>query len=196
MIIKEIGFFLLIFPVHLKSSDISTIYKMNPNFLPVPICNREHYCEENTLYYPDKIISQELEKNPHFRYYASTNEIIYPEFEDKSEEESLCISREQIIFPKSGLTKELEWKYIVNHINLTQAVHTEICLEKDRPCRIIEGFAEGYYTKCKQKFIYHQLLAVASNGSIIPELFRFPTNCYCHIDFESEKFLRSLRFNN
>ncbi|XP_006612010.1 uncharacterized protein LOC102679652 isoform X2 [Apis dorsata] len=177
MIIKEIGFLLLIFPVHLKSSDISTIYKMNPNFLPVPICNREHYCEENTLYYPEKIISQELEKYPHFRYYANTNE-------------------EQIIFPKSGLTKELEWKYIVNHINLTQAIHTEICLEKDRPCRIIEGFAEGYYTKCKQKFTYHQLLAVASNGSIIPELFRFPTNCYCHINFESDRFLRSLKPNN
>lgn len=58
------------------------------------------------------------------------------------------------------------------------------CPYGDMSCRIIEGFAEGYYTKCKQKFIYHQLLAVASNGSIIPELFRFPTNCYCHIDFE------------
>ncbi|CAK9816211.1 Protein spaetzle [Anthophora quadrimaculata] len=111
--------------------------------------------------------------------------------EDELEEEPLCVSTEQIIFPKLGVTKHMEWKYIINHENLTQSVRIETCLEQGKPCRVIEGFAEGYYTKCKQKYIYRQLLTIAEDGSIARESFRFPTSCCCHIDFQADKFLHS-----
>ncbi|KZC10359.1 Protein spaetzle, partial [Dufourea novaeangliae] len=99
--------------------------------------------------------------------------------------------QELIVFPKSGLTKRNKWMYIVNHKNLTQAVRIETCMEEDKPCRIIEGFAEGYVSKCRQKYIYRQLLAVFPDGSINHESFRFPVSCCCHVEFQGDRFLKA-----
>lgn len=48
---------------------------------------------------------------------------------------------------------------------------------------MIDGFAEGYKTICKQKFIYRELAAVGSDGNIVKDQFRFPSSCCCHIKF-------------
>ncbi|KOC60739.1 Protein spaetzle, partial [Habropoda laboriosa] len=163
---------------------------------PVKNCKHKTYCED-TPHYPTEIILLALEKNPQLRDYANSDEMdIYPQSEYEPEEEPLCVSAEKIIFPKLGVTKDSEWKYIVNHENLVQSVRIETCLEQEKPCRVIEGFAEGYYTKCKQKYIYRQLLAVTTDGSINHESFRFPASCCCHIEFQAHKFLDSFHSRN
>ncbi|CAK9831447.1 Protein spaetzle [Anthophora retusa] len=185
MLIFEISFSKSFVVHNVTPKDYSQVTK------PVSICEHETYCED-TLNYPIDTILQALEKNPQLRDYANSDEMdTYTQMKDELEEEPLCVSTEQIIFPKLGVTKDMEWKYIVNHKNLTQSVRIETCLEQGKPCRVIEGFAEGYYTKCKQKYIYRQLLAIAEDGSINRESFRFPTSCCCHIDFQADKFLHS-----
>ncbi|XP_033330030.2 spaetzle domain-containing protein isoform X1 [Megalopta genalis] len=112
--------------------------------------------------------------------------------EEGPEEEALCLSIEEVVFPKFGLTKNKQWKYIVNHASLKQSVHIEICLEEDKPCHVIDGFAAGYVTSCKQKYIYHQLFAMGPNGTINRESFRFPASCCCRVEFQGDRFLKSI----
>ncbi|XP_017756494.1 PREDICTED: protein spaetzle [Eufriesea mexicana] len=194
MLLYGIGFLLLVFTVQLSKSFSIPLEKPN-NISEVPICHGRTYCE-HTTYYPTGAVLEELERNPHLRDYANTDEMVFSESSSELDEEPLCVSMEQIIFPKSGITKGLEWKYIVNHETLTQSVHVETCLEENKSCRVIEGFAEGYYTECKQKYIYRQLLALKEDGSISPEYFQFPASCCCHIKFLADKFLLSFKSNN
>lgn len=46
-------------------------------------------------------------------------------------------------------------------------------------CSVISGFAAGYETSCKQKFIFRELLSISENGSVAPDTFRFPASCCC-----------------
>nr|XP_012144355.1 PREDICTED: protein spaetzle isoform X1 [Megachile rotundata]XP_012144356.1 PREDICTED: protein spaetzle isoform X1 [Megachile rotundata]XP_012144357.1 PREDICTED: protein spaetzle isoform X1 [Megachile rotundata]XP_012144358.1 PREDICTED: protein spaetzle isoform X1 [Megachile rotundata] len=155
-------------------------------------CKNKTYCEV-TPYYPTDIVINALQENPHLRNYENNDEVdILKEDKDVLDEEPLCLSLEQVVFPKSGETKNLEWRYIVNHENFKQSVRIETCLEKGQKCRVIGSFAEGYYTKCKQKFIYRQLMAVSANGSIYQESFRFPASCCCHVEFRADEFLKSI----
>lgn len=55
---------------------------------------------------------------------------------------------------------------------------------------MIDGFAEGYKTICKQKFIYRELAAVGSNGNIVKDQFRFPSSCCCHVKFIGDPTVR------
>ncbi|XP_076754268.1 spaetzle domain-containing protein [Xylocopa sonorina] len=172
--------------------------KPNKPFLairPVETCKHRKYCE-HTPYYPTDIVLDALRKDPNIQNYANRDEIDVNINSNEDPEEQLCASTEQIIFPKLGVTKKAEWKYIVNHESFTQSVRIETCLEQDRPCKMIEGFAEGYYTKCKQKYIYRELLALTPNGSISRESFQFPASCCCHIQFQADKFLRSVNSKN
>lgn len=57
-------------------------------------------------------------------------------------------------------------------------------------CNMIQGFAEGYKTSCKQKYIYRELAAVGSNGNIVKDQFRFPSSCCCHVKFIGDPTVR------
>ncbi|XP_033363868.1 protein spaetzle-like isoform X1 [Bombus vosnesenskii] len=192
MLLNRIGFLLLILPLSMTSPTYETTQSDNPQlYKPAPICKDKTYCE-NALYYPTDIVSRELRKNPHLRDYATVDDVdSLPGYENELEDKPLCLSTEQLVFPKLGITKNLEWKYIVNHEDLVQAVRIETCLEESQPCKVIDGFAEGYYTKCKQKFIYRQLLSLTDNSTITNDYFAFPVNCCCHVEFKVDKFLHS-----
>lgn len=51
---------------------------------------------------------------------------------------------------------------------------------------MIDGFAEGYITTCKQKYIYRELSALSDNGEIVRDYFRFPASCCCHVQFNAD----------
>lgn len=57
-------------------------------------------------------------------------------------------------------------------------------------CNMIQGFAEGYKTSCKQKYIYRELAAVGSSGNIVKDQFRFPSSCCCHVKFIGDPTVR------
>ncbi|XP_078050417.1 spaetzle domain-containing protein isoform X2 [Augochlora pura] len=157
-----------------------------------PSCEHSTFCE-NIPHYPTDLVNIALEKNPHLRYLSYDEQLDQStRHEGEPDEEALCMSTEQVVFPKYGLTKNKQWKYIVNHENLRQNVRIEICSEEDKPCKIIDGFAAGYVTSCKQKYIYRQLFAMGPNNTIDRESFRFPVSCCCHIEFQGDRFLRNL----
>ncbi|KAG8041257.1 hypothetical protein G9C98_002245, partial [Cotesia typhae] len=64
-----------------------------------------------------------------------------------------------------------------------EGVRIEKCVNENTSCKLIEGFAEGYVTSCKQKFIYRQLAAIRTNGTVGPDWFSFPSSCCCHVKF-------------
>lgn len=55
---------------------------------------------------------------------------------------------------------------------------------------MIQDFAEGYKTTCKQKYVYRELAAVNSDGDVIKDSFRFPSSCCCHVRFIGDPQLR------
>ncbi|XP_076162189.1 spaetzle domain-containing protein [Ptiloglossa arizonensis] len=194
---------LLIFEVQGDPQESNTVLQkpeliddQDQIFDSVPTCEHKTFCEI-TPHYPTDMVRDALKKHPHLQFYVNSDEIDIPaQSEDWPEEEPLCVSTERVVFPKSGITKEQKWKYIVNHENFTQSVRIETCMEEDKPCKVIEGFAEGYVTKCRQKYIHRQLLAVGADGTINSESFRFPASCCCHIEFQGDKFLKTLDINN
>lgn len=40
----------------------------------------------------------------------------------------------------------------------------------------------GYVTTCKQTYVTRVLLAMDKSNRTVPQSFRFPTNCCCHIE--------------
>lgn len=57
-------------------------------------------------------------------------------------------------------------------------------------CSMIGGSAEGYKTSCKQKYVYRQLASVLSDGTVVPDTFRFPSSCCCHASFTANPYTR------
>jgi len=45
----------------------------------------------------------------------------------------------------------------------------------------LEGHLPGYSSICKQKYIYKKLLAFTPDGKAMPDTFRLPSCCVCHI---------------
>ncbi|XP_076290880.1 protein spaetzle-like [Lasioglossum baleicum] len=144
----------------------------------VPVCKGTTYCEDDSNY-PMESVSKAIAKQNLPRY-ENVDEIdVTFRWHDS---ESLCVSNEKVIFPKTAETVDNQWLRVVNHPNYTQGVRVETCSNAGGECKLIQGFAAGYATSCEQKYIYRQL-ASFNDGRIKQELFRFPANCCCQIKF-------------
>jgi hypothetical protein len=158
------------------------------NYIKVTHCDdkKQTFCEY-VPYYPEKFVNQALAKNSSLLHYAHEDVIAVVPRSD-TEEEPLCLSVERIIRPKTGLNLKDEWLFILqsNESNFHQSVRIETCQEEDAKCRMIDGFAEGYVTTCKQKYIYRELSAISNDGEIVRDYFRFPASCCCHVQFKAD----------
>lgn len=61
-----------------------------------------------------------------------------------------------------------------------------------KQCEMTQNFPLGYETKCKQKYIYRQLLAINENGNTVKDLFRLPSCCQCVL-IHADRKRRSIR---
>ncbi|XP_043672497.1 neurotrophin 1 [Vespula pensylvanica] len=157
---------------------------------PAPVCNGTTFCER-VFEYPEEIINAAIQQNNSIKYLATVDAI--PDVVqriDATDDAPLCLSTEQVIYPKSAETKNKEWLFVINQENFKQGVRIETCSNENSECNIINGLAEGYKTTCKQKYIYRQLAAVSNNGKINPEMFRFPSSCCCHVKFIGNSLTR------
>lgn len=162
----------------------------NTLLLPAPVCNGTTFCEK-VFEYPEEIINAAIQRNNSIKYLATVDAI--PDIVqrvDTTDDAPLCLSSEQVIYPKSAESKNKEWLFIVNQENFKQGVRIETCSNENSECNIVNGLAEGYKTTCKQKYIYRQLAAVSNNGKINPEMFRFPSSCCCHVKFIGNSLTR------
>ncbi|KAL6266969.1 hypothetical protein P5V15_000053 [Pogonomyrmex californicus] len=175
----------IVFPDGTISS--STLSSMT---LPAPSCHKSTFCE-NVVDYPRHLINQAIARNASLRFLESVDPM--PDIEqriDATDESPLCQYREQVVYPQTAQNKAKEWLFIVNQDNLKQGIRIEVCLNDGQECNLIDGFAEGYKTTCKQKYIYRELAAVGSNGNIIKDQFRFPSSCCCHVRFTGDPTVR------
>ncbi|XP_076247306.1 uncharacterized protein LOC143187155 [Calliopsis andreniformis] len=155
----------------------------------VPSCKGSTYCE-NVDSYPEHLVNNALLQNESIKYFAG--EDVVPEVVqriDVMDDVPLCASMEQVIYPQTAENKNNQWKFIANQENFKQGVRIEKCLEENTKCSMIGGGAEGYKTSCKQKYVYRQLASI-SNGTVVPDTFRFPSSCCCHASFTANVYTR------
>ncbi|KAK2575780.1 hypothetical protein KPH14_007165 [Odynerus spinipes] len=157
-----------------------------------PMCKHSTFCED-TPYYPIDLVSSALTKHESLKNLAIVDSVgDITQRIDVSDEAPLCVSTEQVIYPKTAETVGGSWLFIaqLQQQNFTQGVRIEQCVEESKPCRVIDGFASGYETKCKQRYIYRQLAAITMNG-VTSELFRFPSSCCCTVTLQDSRRIRS-----
>lgn len=165
-----------------------------------PAANCDHmqqtFCED-VPNYPEEFVSQALAKNSSLFHYAYNDVLTIAPRTDISDEEPLCLVMERVIRPKTGQNLENKWRYILqsDESNFFQGVRIETCREENTKCRMIDDFAAGYITTCKQKYIYRELSAI-DNGEIVRDYFRFPASCCCHIQFNAEDGVFKMRIQS
>lgn len=90
----------------------------------------DKYCE-NVPDYPAEYIESQIDAElKKFEGLFGVDEVeLESRFgdDDDNDEWKLCNSRQTIIFPKSGLTQENTWMFIVNSKNYVQGIRVEIC---------------------------------------------------------------------
>ncbi|XP_012167926.1 protein spaetzle [Bombus terrestris] len=143
-----------------------------------PACKGSSYCE-NVDSYPEDIINRELRINESIKYLSSVDGVDIGQRLMPNDELSLCVADEQVIYPQSAENKDNEWKFIANQKNFKQGIRIEKCRTEGASCSVISGFAAGYETSCKQKFIFRELVSISENGSVGKDFFRFPASCCC-----------------
>uniref|UniRef100_A0A336MQL5 CSON002625 protein n=1 Tax=Culicoides sonorensis TaxID=179676 RepID=A0A336MQL5_CULSO len=151
-------------------------------FVPRGCANGNSVCT-NTEDYPVEHINKVVEQN-RARLTDFFGDDIVPQVVqrvDYPDEEPLCHSKEIVLYPTMGQTKDNKWAYIINNGNFSQGVRVEQCIGENRPCAMTDSFPYGYITECKQKYIYRHLLALDENGQTVKNLFRLPACCKCVI---------------
>lgn len=95
-----------------------------------------------------------------------------------------CESKEDVIFPEAGITKNNEWRYIIQDPNndntsFKQGIRVEKCINAGTTCKFNDLLPIGYTTTCVQKYIYKKLVAIKDSKEIYYESFKLPSCCEC-----------------
>ncbi|XP_076752327.1 uncharacterized protein LOC143424250 [Xylocopa sonorina] len=154
----------------------------------LPSCKGSTYCEYADSY-PEDVVTRALQRNETLKYLANEEVIIDIEQRINMDETVLCPSTEEIVYPREAMNKDNEWKIIINQHNFKQGVRVEKCSQESSNCKLINGFAQGYKTICKQKYVYKQLRALSAND-VIDDNFKFPASCCCHVSFNGPSLTR------
>ncbi|KAG5347640.1 SPZ protein, partial [Acromyrmex charruanus] len=191
-----------------RNSDEKIIFpdgRISSSGTPMPTltCRKSTFCE-NVADYPRQLVNAAIQRNVSLRFLESVDTVdsisdvgdVEQRIDTVSRESMLCPIREQVVYPQTAQNKENQWLFIVNQDDLKQGIRIEVCLNEGQKCDMVEGFAEGYKTSCKQKYIYRELAAVGSDGNIFKDQFRFPSSCCCHVKFTGDPTARlGLRLN-
>lgn len=124
----------IVFPTDYQTGTASTYHyqyqrESGVRFVPrgctdeTIICtNKEDYPED----YVNQIVSQNVGKYTDFFGDDIVPEVI--QRVDYPDEETLCASKEVVIYPTVGKTKENNWAFIINNANFSQGVRVEQCM--------------------------------------------------------------------
>ncbi|KAJ6637870.1 Protein spaetzle [Pseudolycoriella hygida] len=176
-----------------RDSDADKIqFPIEQQFIPPPCAKESTVCEliDN---YPTAHVDQVLKKSAHKYEDLFGSDVVITDIANRNngiDEETLCSSQERLIYPQAGLTKLNNWMYIVNQKNYTQGVRVEECTHTNQ-CEMALSFPLGYESKCKQKYIYRQLLAINEYGDTVKDLFQLPSCCQCVL-IRSDRNKRSI----
>lgn len=174
-------------------SDGTIVFPGELNARQVTSCKGSTYCETVGDTYPEDEINRALQRNQSLKYLAGEDVVVNDNIAqriDVTDDVPLCVSVEQIIYPKSAENKDSEWKTIVNQDNFKQGVRIEKCSMENKSCSVIGGISEGYKTSCKQKYVYRQLASLSTDGNLVQDAFRMPSSCCCHVSFNGNPLAR------
>lgn len=155
----------------------------------VPVCKGLTYCETVDSY-PADLVTKAIQRNDSLKYLATVDMIPVVAQRFDENDVPLCASSENVVYPQSAETKDNEWKYVANQEGFKQGVRIETCIKENNSCSVLGGLPEGYKTTCKQKYVNRQLAAILTDGSVVPEIFRFPSSCCCHVKFVGDAMTR------
>lgn len=149
----------------------------------IPSCRGSTFCEKVDSY-PEDVVNTAIQRNESIKYLAAIDILSdISQRIDFMDDSPLCQSNERVIFPKSAMNKDNEWKYVANQENFKQGIRVEVCEKQDSTCNVIGNLPLGYKSICKQKFIQRELLSVSLNGSVSLDTFLFPSSCCCYVTF-------------
>ncbi|KAL7646399.1 UNVERIFIED_CONTAM: hypothetical protein RMT77_003312 [Armadillidium vulgare] len=175
----------------------------NPTYrfsLPPPCVEKEGnqgFCLNDTEYNStiENLFRELLEENPSVANISSFLDEANDEKEDENSpnvrsqmgnpyEQTVCASTRERINPRRGRTINNEWVFILNQRSAQQGLKIEKCLRPGSPCTA--GGGPIARTKCKQKFVYRDVLTMGKNGKQIhTESVYMPSCCVCHSSIRS-----------
>lgn len=134
------------------------------------------YCEDADQY-PEKLVENSLRMRDDFRYVFGEDFNGDSLLSDrKSDEQFVCASKSQLIFPKVAKNRKNQEKFIVNHGGHRQGIRIEVCQREGAPCL---PYPREWKTSCKQKYGYRRLLSISHNGTLETDHFLLPLHCCC-----------------
>ncbi|XP_014212031.1 protein spaetzle-like [Copidosoma floridanum] len=147
-------------------------------------CDDQTLCEASSVInYPDEAVQSALRKNRHLMLMPA-NDIIrsgmsLQAFTDNPDEISLCNKIERIVYPRAAKNIYNKWQFVINTKYFRQGIRVELCTDTESPCRFLDSLPVGYKSKCRQNFIYRQLLTL--NGANLEMVaHRVPVSCSCY----------------
>ncbi|XP_053948621.1 protein spaetzle-like [Anastrepha ludens] len=93
-------------------------------------------------------------------------------------ESYFCDSRTRLIYPKVAQSRESKWLMVVQHPQYKQGVLVEQCENEDAPCKYEELLPFYITTKCRQHFVYRNLVVVV-DGRMQENMVKLPNACKC-----------------
>lgn len=172
-------------PTRFQPNNNHQHFHSNPTFLPNDrdcLTKNQPYCL-TTPNYPASLIDDLIRKSSHkFESAFGSDAIELVDIgtrNNANDEEQLCDSYEEVIYPLSGEREDTSNWLIVNTNKYRQGVRVARCLNPSKPCRMTEAFPNFYRTECKQHFVYRELVAVTPEGNTIKDKFKFPACCTC-----------------
>nr|CAD7429924.1 unnamed protein product [Timema monikensis] len=184
--------------------DEGIIFPDSKQFIP-NVANGEPSCANGTTFcvnlddYPSAHLKKILKKEAKVYKELFGNDVFSDQLDPVEdikmrfgEEQELCRYREEVVFPKVGMTKDKRWMFIANTEEIKQGVRVEICEKPDNPCSMTQGFPIGYVTSCRQKYVIRKMLSLEGDGSPTQDDFWFPSCCACHVVLSTEVESRML----
>uniref|UniRef100_A0A0A9XN41 Protein spaetzle n=1 Tax=Lygus hesperus TaxID=30085 RepID=A0A0A9XN41_LYGHE len=178
----------IIFPDSKEKDEINLPPPPKIRITPCP--NGQTFCDDDDNYpshYLRKIPRQYFD--PYNNFFL--NDTLVPEGLstriDGFDEQPLCLSKEELFFPKKAVATDKDTKLIVNTGNYLQGVRVELCLNEGSSCQFKESFPAGYTTVCRQKYIARKLVVVAAGDGANTQTplstsdFLFPSCCVCKL---------------
>ncbi|GJQ81636.1 spz [Trypoxylus dichotomus] len=154
-------------------------------FRKIPLCarNDQTFCE-NIDTYPYAKVQSFLQRDATPRDLFGVDEAP-DEFVNRDSlevERFMCETRQKLVFPKVGKTRDKTWKYIVNQNSsegYIQGVLVRLCSSANGPCDFADYLPLGYTTTCKQIYVYRRLLSLDKKGITYNDYFELPSGCCC-----------------
>lgn len=136
----------------------------------------ETFCLNYYEGYPLKYMEYLLKKHSNMlNYYAFASDNLHVTSEPT--ESDLCASHSKVIYPTTAMTADGTELHIFNTPKHKQGVMISVCVNKDTSCHHSENFT--HRTRCEQRYVYRELLALSPEGVPIKEKFKFPSFCSC-----------------